>query len=213
MKPQINADQYFRPAYDTKGRFLSYWHQIDEVVSLKSDPVLEIGIGNSFVSNYLKERKVNVITVDIFDELNPDVVASVMELPYRAEAFPVVMCCEVLEHLPYEHFSNCLKELNRVSQKWIILSLPDVSPSYKFFIELPKIKRIKTIIPHPLPRLSQHEFKGEHYWEIGKSQSPLKKILNDIKTCGLEIHKTYRVYEYRHHRFFLLKKFKLIQNF
>ena len=37
--------------YDQKPRWISYWHQIDEVLRLAPQTVLEIGIGNQWVSH------------------------------------------------------------------------------------------------------------------------------------------------------------------
>ena len=54
--------------------------------------MLEIGIGNGFVSKYLKERKIKVTTVDIDERLNPDIAGSVLELPFAKGSFDVVAC-------------------------------------------------------------------------------------------------------------------------
>lgn len=53
---QVEPDHYY-DNYDWKGRFCSYWHQINEIIELGPNRVLEIGIGNGFVSKYLKDRK------------------------------------------------------------------------------------------------------------------------------------------------------------
>ena len=197
---------YFRPSYDTKGRFNSYWHQIDEALSLMPRQVLEVGVGNGFVSKYLKERGIDVKTFDINHRLTPDIIGSVLEMPFPNDAFDVVSCCEVLEHLPYSDFKNALKELARVSQKFVILSLPDVTTAYRFNIELPRLKPIKRLVVHPFHRAIRHEYDSEHYWEIGKISYALKKIIKDLRSSGFEIIKTYRVFEFRYHRFFSLRK-------
>ena len=56
MKPQVESSHFFTESYDSKGRFSSYWHQIHEIIRLRPKRVLEIGIGNVFVSKYLKEK-------------------------------------------------------------------------------------------------------------------------------------------------------------
>ena len=206
MKPQVTPDHYIALSYDTKERFISYWHQINGIISFEPEKILEIGIGNGFISKYLKDRNLNVITFDVEHGLNPDVVGSVLKLPFISESFDVVACCEVLEHLPYSEFSKALKEIHRVSRKHVVLSLPDVTTVYRINIELPRIRPIKKLIAHPFHRPAQHAFDGEHYWEIGKMGYPLKKVKNDIISLNFNMIKTYRVFESYYHRFFLLKK-------
>jgi predicted SAM-dependent methyltransferase len=197
---------FFNRAYDSKERFCSYWHQIDEIFKVKPKRFLEVGIGNGFVSKYLKERGINVITLDVIYELVPDICGSVIELPFRKNAFDAVSCYEVLEHLPYNEFINVLKELSRITQKNIILSIPDATTVYRLNIEIPKLKPIKKLIYHPMPRSKRHEYDNEHYWEIGKKGYSLKKIKSEIYALGLNILKTYRIFEYYYHRIFILEK-------
>ena len=200
------ADHYFLESYDTKGRFISYWHQINELVSLKAEKVLEVGIGNGFVSRYLRDRCVNITTLDVVPELKPDVSGSVLSMPFDDGAFDAVACCEVLEHLPYSDFQVALAEIWRVSRAHAVLSFPDHSAVYRFDVELPWFGEIKKLIPHPFPRAARHEYDSVHYWIIGKAQYPLGKIEADIKKAGFKIRKTYRVFEFYSHRFFVLDK-------
>jgi len=51
-----------------------------------------------------------------------------------------------------------------------------------------------------------NKYDGEHYWEIGKAGYPLQRIINDIRKTGFNIKKTYRIFEWPYHRFFILKK-------
>ena len=122
MKPQVEPSHYFTESYDLKGRFISYWHQIHEIIRLRPKRVLEIGIGNGFVSKYLKERRTNVLTLDIDKNLNPDIVGSVLDVPFSDNSFEVVVCYELLEHLQYENFYKALSEIFRVSKSYAILS-------------------------------------------------------------------------------------------
>lgn len=61
-------------------------------LSLNPGELLEVGIGNGFVSRYLRDRGVNVITLDIDKELKPDVEGSVLDIPFPKASFKVVMC-------------------------------------------------------------------------------------------------------------------------
>lgn len=206
MKPQVSRNHYFNKSYDSKERFISYWHQINEIVRLEPDSVLEIGIGSGFVSKYLKERDINITTLDFDPNLNPDRVGSVLDIPFEDNSFDIVACYEVLEHLPFEDFNKALAEIYRVSKTYAILSLPDVNRVYHVYGHIPKVGVLKRLIP--LPRLKRpiHNFYGEHYWEIGKVGYPLSKIINNIQKSGFKIEETYRVFEHPYHRFFTLKK-------
>ena len=147
---QVESSIYFRKNYDGKGQFSSYWHQINEIVSLNPESVLEIGKGSGLVSNYLKRRGVNIRTLDIDKGLNPDAVGSVLSIPFKKNAFEVVSCYEVLEHLPYKNFEKALQEIFRVCEKYAVLSLPqDIRKTYRVLIDLPRIKGIKKIISLP----------------------------------------------------------------
>jgi len=206
MNIKIHPDHYFERDYDTKERFISYWHQIDEVISLKPKNILEIGVGNGFVSDYLKKRKFSVTSLDIDPRLKPDIAGSVLSLPFSTNSFDVIACCEVLEHLSYENFKKALIEIYRVCINNVVLSLPDASRVYSINLQIPKKGAIKKLIPLPESLNKVHNFDGQHYWEIGKKEYPLRKIISDAQEVGFIIQKTYRIFEFPYHRFFVLKK-------
>ena len=206
MNLQTKPEHYLSKSYDEKGRFCSYWHQINELRELEPDSILEIGIGNGMVSNYLKQRGYNVTTMDIDERLKPDKVGSILHIPFSDKFFEVVACFEVLEHLPYENFAKALSEIHRVTIKYVVLSLPDVTKVYRLNIQVPKIGELKRLISIPRFKIPKHEFNGEHYWEIGKAGYSLKRIVRDIEKAGFEVIKSYQVFEMPYHRFFILVK-------
>lgn len=206
MNMQVEPDHYFNEVYDSKERFISYWHQINEIIKLNPKLVLEIGIGNGFVSEYLKKRKLNIITLDIDRRLNPDIVGSVLNMPFSDNSLDVVACYELLEHLSYDYFHKVLSELFRVSNSHAILSLPDASKVYRVNIQVPKIGELKKLIPLPERKKPIHKFDGQHYWELGKAGYPLTRIVSDIQRAGFTVEKTYRVFELPYHRFFVLRE-------
>jgi len=207
QRVQVDKEHYFSSTYDNKERFLSYWHQINELQALPPRSLLEIGIGSGLVSQYLKQRSVEILTLDTDIQLNPDIAGDVTALPFINDSYETVACFELLEHLPYQDFFTALKEINRVTQRYALLSLPDCSRSLRMFLHLPVLGSLKFIIPF-LPKLkaSRHDFDGQHYWEIGKASYPLTKIQRDIKSCGFTINRSYRVFEAPWYRFFILEK-------
>lgn len=168
---------------------------------------MEIGIGGGLVSNYLRIRGKKIITLDINRDLNPNVVGSVVEIPFSKESFDVVACYEVLEHLPFDHFYASLMELNRISKSHVVLSLPDrTGRAYKLNIQFPKLGEVKKLIT--LPRLNpiKWKFDGVHYWEVGTKDYALNKIISHMQKAGFSMRKSYRVFEYPYHRLFVLQK-------
>jgi len=214
MKANLNKERscgkypYLNILYDTKRRFCGYWHQIDEIISIKPKTILEIGVGSGFVASYLKNKGLNIVSLDILQNLNPDTVGSVLDLPFGEEAFHAVSCCEVLEHLPYSEFNRALSELHRVSQRHVILSLPDDTAVYRFDIQLSKIMLVKKSFSDPFHKPKTHNYDGHHYWEIGKVNFPLEKIINEIRQAKFEIVNSYRVFERPFQRFLILKPVK-----
>ena len=207
MKLQVESNHFYKN-YDTKERFCSYWHQIEEIVLQNPASILEIGIGNGFVSRHLRQRGFNVVTLDIDKKLNPDLTASVLNTPFFNGAFEVVACYEVLEHLPYKYLEVALLEIYRISSSHVLLSLPDANPVYRAYIQVPKLGSFKKLIQIPRMKKPVHHFDGQHYWEIGKTGYSLNSIINVIQKVGFKIEKTYRVFEMPYHRFFILNRLK-----
>ena len=197
-----NLIKYSFLRYDSKSRWMSYWHHIDEILSLNPQNVLEIGIGNKTVTNYLRNQGIDVITLDLDEELKPDVVGSVLKMPFEDNFFEVVLCAEVLEHLPFEKFEQGLKELKRVTKKCVILSLPHFGHSLKFSFKTPFLKEKKFAIRIPFPI---SHIPSEHYWEIVKKGYSLIKIKRIIKNC-FKIQKDFIPFENQYHHFFILEK-------
>jgi SAM-dependent methyltransferase len=126
--PQVDAGHYRTDAYNTKERLCSMWHQLDEVRSFGPSTVLEVGPGNGMVTGWLRDRGIAVTTVDIDATCGPDDLASVTALPYDDAAFDVALCCEVLEHLPFDAVPRALRELRRVARTGVVISVPDERP-------------------------------------------------------------------------------------
>ena len=207
FKPQVPPEHYFK-GYDTKERWISYWYQINEVLKTNPKTVLEVGIGNKTVSDYLKKIGLKVTTVDIDERLKPDYVCSVTELSKHFEdnSFDTVLCAEVLEHLPFKYFEKALKELYKVSKKYVIITLPHFGLDFSLSLKIPILKQIDIKIKLPLP--IKHRFDGQHYWEIGKKGYSLRKIRKILKKYYF-IEREFCPAENMYHRFFILKVKKM----
>jgi len=166
--------------------------------------VLEIGIGNGMLSSYLKGRGYAVTTLDIREELSPDIVASVLEMPLEDGAFDVVACFEVLEHLEYDCFGQALREIGRVCARKAVVSLPDQRGAVRALLKLPFVKEKRLMIPYP--RLHLPALEAYHKWEISRKGYPLRRIVSDMESAGFTLERTYRVFKNPVHKFFILRK-------
>jgi len=110
--------------------------------NLKVESVLDVGCGEGFTLNKLSENKIGKIyegidysreAIAIGKKLYPNLdlkQGDVYKLPYKDESFDLVICSEVLEHL--EEPEKGLRELIRVSKKYLLLSVPN-EPLFYFF--------------------------------------------------------------------------------
>jgi len=205
---QVDSSHYFLEGAESKGQFCSYWHQINEIMAFRVAPVLEIGIGRGFISDYLKKRQsIPMINLDIDPELAPDSVGSVLAIPFRKETFAVIACFEVLEHLPYSFFVPALKEMYRVTSKYVIISLPhNIHRSYRVLLDLPRLKLVEKMIWFSNPNKYPLPHDTHHHWEIDIKGYPLKRIESDIASAGFKIARSYRVFEKPYHHFFIFIK-------
>ena len=200
---QVRPEHYREISYDVKSWFPSYWHQIHEVLIRKPLRVLEIGVGNGFVSSYLRRAGINLISSDIDTSLAPDLVAMVTHLPFHDRSFDLVIAYQVLEHLPFDRFSECMAEMARVACRYVLISLPDRRPSLYIRVMIYPWAARELHLTFPLLIQRKHKFDGEHYWEIGKSGYHLRQILQVFKTSGLKVNGHYRVPEKPLHHLFI----------
>ncbi|MBN1816682.1 MAG: class I SAM-dependent methyltransferase [Sedimentisphaerales bacterium] len=165
--------------YDNPVRFMSYYCQIDQVRRMGLRNVLEIGIGNKTVSNYLRQQGYGLTTCDLDPALKPDIVGDIRALPLEANCFDLVMACEILEHLPWEDVPKALRELHRVSRKNVLLSIPYLSAYLEIVLRCPGIKKLvgksylDCCIRLPFPFLKPSK---SHFWEMGMRGHSLKAV-------------------------------------
>ena len=204
MRKQVSAAHYDFAGYVTPARFMSFWHQVDEVARLRARTVLEIGPGPGIVTGILRGQGVVVTTCDIADDTEADVCASVIRLPFADGAFDVVICCQVLEHLPFDDSLRALEEIRRVCSVGSVISLPQASRYWPFTIHVPFMGALKFGVRPPW-RLKPHVFDGQHHWEIDKAGYEEARILEQYGRVFTSV-RSFRVHENHYHRFFILQK-------
>lgn len=209
MENNIQTEHYKNLEYDDMTRFISYYQQIKFINDLKPDRVLEIGIGNKTIVNYLKVHNVQIQTCDIDKDLNPDFVGDIRDLPIENDSFDVVCAFQILEHIPFDQVGKALDELYRVSKKYVIFSVPFKAVHFEMILRSTITYRLfgkhKISLFWALEKFSRKaEFDGHHYWELGK-RNYTRKMLRKIINNKFKILKEKRIdlgYQY----FFVLEK-------
>ena len=177
---QEEKEHYFS-GYDDAARFVSYFHQIDLVRKLKPKTVLEIGIGNGTVANYLKAHGYSVTTCDHDKALNPDIVADIGKLPFDDETFDVVVASQILEHLPWDTIDDVMKEMARVSKRGAVISIPYSRVTFEMILKFPYIEAMFKRpyidaffgVPH---FYKKNEGMRSHEWEMGRHGTELDTV-------------------------------------
>lgn len=204
MNKQVDKEHYAFERYGYPERWASYYYQLREILACAPKEVLEVGVGDGVLGAYIRRNtSIRHQSMDIAEDLRPDMVGSVERIPAPHHSFDLVCAFEVLEHLPFEKFEGALRELKRVARKNVLLSLPHFGPPVKFSLKLPLLPEIRFAFKLPFPRT--HVFGGEHYWEIGKRGYPPAKI-RAIIGKHFTIKKEFVPFENQYHHFFVLER-------
>lgn len=196
-------------------RILRYYYQYQLLADLEFDDIVEVGIRYDILTHILRRSGFKTTTVDVVPECEPDVVADIRK-PMDVEA-DVVLCFETLEHLPYDDFKLCLMNLAKSARKYVIISIPDVTPSFGLWVDIPMVSAVLAHFFGILTRFMlqgscrgllsrKFDYDGFHYWEVGKRGYPQKRIRKDIEDAGLTIVRDYRSFFLPYHHYYVMSK-------
>ena len=115
----------------TRNKFIS-----EHFSNYLKDSVLNVGGGGKkHLAEYLNSKK--YIELDI--DGDPDILINLDDeypIPIEDNKYNTVICSDVLEHL--EHFHRTFGELIRISNKYIIISLPNALPVFYHYLRRKK---------------------------------------------------------------------------
>lgn len=201
-EPQVSPAHYATLAYDTQARWASYWHQIDEVLRVRPRSCLAIGVGSGVVHTRLRERGLNVITVDIDEALEPDRVGDVRALPAADHEFDVVLCAQVLEHVPFGDVGVALSEIARVARERAVVTVPTFGRTIELSFRVPPFRRVSWV--GSIPSRHAFSFDGQHYWELGARNATHSAFVAELRE-RFAVHCAYRVPGNPYHSLFVLE--------
>lgn len=119
--------------YDTKRRLEVIFDELLEL-DLSGKKLLDAGSGTGWFSCKAASRGANVVSLDVGEKIlaqvakkceSRRVVGSVLDIPFPAESFDIVLSTEVIEHTPDP--KRAIREMHRVLKKngTLILTVPN----------------------------------------------------------------------------------------
>ena len=168
--------------YYSEKRIVHQWMQIHLLESLKVRRVLEIGPYLGLVTAMMKNAGYEAKTLDIME--NADITGDVRDLDVleiKKHDFDMILCCETLEHLPFDDVDDVLYRISETGTRYLILSVPFSGNQFgfsmyinRYFFKkrsfLKKFMGSKTFhVPSPDAGLENH------HWEVGYRDMPLTR--------------------------------------
>ena len=154
---QLESEQHF-----------SWYHKQLELVYKycgRNQRLLEIGIGNSCLSDILKRRGWGIKTLDIDEEKAPDFVLPVSDFKFNDHDFNTILAFEIFEHIPFDTFEKTIRNISESSAIQILFSVPRCEKLlFKMSLKLPKLSKFTYSISVPSSRI----IEKNHHWELGK---------------------------------------------
>lgn len=124
VKPEVDLRRY-RETPREKARIAS----IFRLIPARGVVALDVGARDGYLTRLLTERFDRVTALDLvkpgFDIDRVDAVAGdVTRLPFEDDQFDVVLCAEVLEHIPPAQLHTACRELARVTRHAVVVGVP-----------------------------------------------------------------------------------------
>ena len=143
MKDIITNTQ--KAYYDDPQKWGRSYHRINldrakhiaQAVPAGVEKILDLGSGDGLVFNTLKGDGHDPVAFDISGialkhiKGHKLVQGSASNLPFSSDSFDLILACEVLEHIPNIIFKSVLEEINRISKRYVLITVP-----YKEKLEL-----------------------------------------------------------------------------
>ena len=170
----------------------SIFYQIQQIKRFKPQSVLEIGIQDS-IRHFIDVKRYR--SLDNNKEFDPDYLQDIRKLDIR-ERFDFVLCCEVLEHMPFEDVPSVLERLSKICDN-LIISVP-----YSCLFFQVKSNFFNIILSIPF-FFRDHKPGNQHHWELGRKNHSRSKFENIVKK-HFRIIETYNK-DYPYHMYYLLK--------
>lgn len=196
LKLDAHKRQWY--AYYSEKRIVHQWFQVKLLENLPVQRIMEIGPAYGVPTALLANAGYEVTTLDFMERkllgASSHIIADLWKAdPKVYSNQDCILCCEVLEHFPFNKSCDLLSTFYKSNVPYLILSVPYNAPqlNLNLYINRYTIKK-NTAFKF---RNSLREFEVEppidgqlgHQWEIGFKNYPLKKLKDAVKKTGWDI--------------------------
>jgi len=168
--------------------------RIRQTISLIPEDVssiLDVGCGDGRITNHLIPQYSRVVGLESSKEAlqyvkTEKMLGSIDCLPFPDRNFDLVLCCEVLEHLPFRVYPKAIEELERVASKYILVTVPNSEDLKQNFVTCPHCGCIFHVWRHlrSFKQESAANLLNEFKVEIMKTYRPLAKVYPILTVMG-----------------------------
>ena len=222
----IYFNAYAEASHNREKNFSSVWYQLNSILKLPKssvDKILEIGPGAGLLNSILKNFDFSLETLDIDSSNKPDHIGSALKMPFEDNSFDLICAFQVLQHIPSNDFSKAIAEINRVTKRFTIISLPSNLTSLNFKLEFlsrnkflhrlnAKLSLFKTLSLFSINARNEEKMSKtnynfhRHYWEVGLKSHSKKSVINIIKDGGFKVREKFHNPNHSYHWFLILEK-------
>ncbi|NOX84451.1 MAG: class I SAM-dependent methyltransferase [Chlorobi bacterium] len=135
--------------------------KVMELIPQDVQTIVDIGCGNGVITNILGQNY-NVTGVDRSEYAlsfveTQKIQASADKIPLPDHSYDLVFSSELLEHLDDKVFENSVKEMKRLSKKYIFITVPNDENPDKLSIKCPQCSYLYNS-PNHLRSFKSHDF-------------------------------------------------------
>ncbi len=91
--------------------------------------ILDVGCGDGSLTNYLIDEQYSLMAFDrsqiaLSHVKTKRILGNICTISFKDNSFDMVICSQVLEHLPNDTLQKAVSELSRIASKYLIISVP-----------------------------------------------------------------------------------------
>lgn len=195
------------PRENEKSRLMEIINNIPENV----ETILDVGCGNGILVNYLLTASSSFKRIYGIDRSKTALkfvnseksVGDIKNLPFKDNEFDLLICSEVIEHLPLETYEKAIFEIARVAKKYIIITVPYKEKLLKSHVECPSCNskfhrdlHLRSFTEERMIDLIKDSFQNVKLLAIEKKYyfyliTPFKRMIKSILKREKQVHTVY----------------------